>query len=119
MEKLMIEDGYIQDGYMPKELCSIGRDGKVDDCDTCQEYCKDKAGVCSDCVINECFKRLGEYEKTGLTPRQIVVMDELYREKCEEVACFELVKTAAYAGQQVYVKKGSKIGKEEQHVEML
>lgn len=108
----MIEDGYIKDGYIPKELCSIGRDGRVDDCDTCQEYCKDKAGVCSDCVINECFKRLGEYEKIGLSPQQIVEIDKLYQEKCEELARFELVKATTYAGQQVYVKKGSLVGKE-------
>ncbi len=112
MERLMIEDGYTEGSYMPKELCSIGRDGKVDDCDTCPEYCKDKAGICSDCVINECFKRLAEYEKTGLTPQQIVEIDKLYQEKCEEIAHFELIEAVTYDGQQLYVKKGSALEKE-------
>ena len=80
MEKLMIEDGYFEGGYMPKALCSVGRDGKVDDCDTCPDHCMTKGGVCTDCVINECFKRLAEYEKTGLTP-QLMEIDKLYQEK--------------------------------------
>ena len=71
MEKLVIEDGYFEDSYMPKALCSVGRDGEVDDCDACSEYCKDRDGECSGCAINECFKRLAEYEKTNLTPQQI------------------------------------------------
>lgn len=79
---------------------------------TCSEYCQGKDGVCSDCVINECFKRLAEYEKIGLDPQQIVEMDKLYQEKCEELARFELIKTVTYAGQQVYVKKDSEVGKE-------
>lgn len=32
------------------------------------------------------LEKLSGYEKTGLTPDQIVEMDRLYREKCEEVA---------------------------------
>lgn len=112
MEKLMIEDGYLEDSYMPKALCSIGSDGTVDDCDSCSEYCKGQESNCQNCAINECFKRLAEYEKTGLNPQQIVEIDKLYQEKCEELARFELIETATYAGQQVYVKKGSKLGKE-------
>lgn len=69
-KKLMIKDGYSEDSYMPKALCSIGRDGLVDDCDTCSEYCRSKNGICSDCAIMECFKRLAEYEKTDLTIEQ-------------------------------------------------
>lgn len=105
MEKLMIEDGYFEGGYMPKALCSVGRDGKVDDCDTCPDHCMTKGGVCTDCVINECFKRLAEYEKTGLTPQQMMEIDKLYQEKCEELAHFEPIKGVTYAGRQVYVKK--------------
>jgi hypothetical protein len=30
-------------------------------------------------------QRLGEYEDTGITPEQIIEIDKLYREKCEEV----------------------------------
>lgn len=55
---------------------------------------------------------LAEYEKTGLTPQQIVEIIELYQERCKELARFELVKTATYAGQEVYVKKGSRVEKE-------
>ncbi|MCM1245772.1 MAG: hypothetical protein NC293_09040 [Roseburia sp.] len=112
MKELMIEDGHIEDGYMPKALCSIGRDGMVDDCDSCSEYCENVAGVCSDCAIKECFNRLAEYEKTGLTPQQIVEIDKLYQEKCEEVARFELIQTVTYHGQQIYAKKGSMPRKE-------
>ena len=31
------------------------------------------------------IQRLGEYEDTELTPEQIVELDRLYREKCEEL----------------------------------
>lgn len=66
-------------------------------------------------TTDECKKAmegLAEYEKTGLTPQQIVEIIELYQERCKELARFELVKTATYAGQEVYVKKGSRVGKE-------
>lgn len=112
MERLMVEDGYSEGSYMPRALCSIGRDGIVDDCDACSEYCQDKEGECSKCAIHECFKRLAEYEKTGLSPQQLVEIDQLYKEKCEELSRFELVETATYAGQQIYLKKGSRVGKE-------
>lgn len=36
-------------------------------------------------VASGAIKRLGEYEDTELTPEQIVEIDRLYREKCEEV----------------------------------
>lgn len=113
MEKLMIKDGHTEDGYMPKALCSIGRDGMVDDCDSCSEHCKNMDGICSDCAIDECFKRLAEYERTGITPQQIVEMDKLYREKCEELAHFEPIKGVTYYGQQIYVKKGGSDGTRE------
>lgn len=32
------------------------------------------------------IQKLAAYEDTGLTPEQVVEMDRLYREKCEEVA---------------------------------
>lgn len=112
MEGLMIKDGITADLYVPKALCSIGRDGEVDDCDGCSEHCKNMAGICSDCAISECFNRLAEYEKTGLTPQQIVEIDKLYQEKCKEVAHFELIEAVTYYGQQIYVKKGGRPGKE-------
>ena len=53
------------DGYMPKELCSIDRLGGADDCDLCYEYCRameNGSPDCSGCAINRCFDRLGQYE---------------------------------------------------------
>lgn len=52
MKRLTIE---YDDVYMPREMCSIGRDGYVDDCDTCMEYCKaDEPGEgshCPECAV--------------------------------------------------------------------
>lgn len=36
--------------------------------------------------VRELFEKLAEYEDTGLTPEQIREMDELYAEKCKELA---------------------------------
>lgn len=46
------------------------------------------------CSLNiaQCLNRLRQYEDTGLTPDQILEIDELYAEKCREVA--ELQKAA-------------------------
>ena len=63
MERLTME--YCGE-YVPKELCSIDRSGNADDCDLCCEYCKatEEDGVdCRGCAINQCFNKLGEYEK--------------------------------------------------------
>lgn len=62
MERLTME--YCGE-YVPKELCSIDRSGNADDCDLCCEYCKaTEDGVdCRGCAINQCFNKLGEYEK--------------------------------------------------------
>lgn len=38
---------------------------------------------------NLAIQRLGRYEDTGVTPEQILEIDKLYREKCEEVAKYE------------------------------
>ena len=48
------------------------------------------------CSLNiaQCLNRLRQYEDTGLTPDQILEIDELYAEKCREVA--ELQKEAEY-----------------------
>ena len=64
MERLTIE--YLGD-YVPKGLCTIDRYGEADDCELCQEYCKrisdaERAPDCAECVINQCFEKLGEYE---------------------------------------------------------
>ena len=62
MERLTIE--HCGD-YVPKELCSIDRLGGADDCDLCCDYCKatvEGYEDCSECAINQCFNKLGEYE---------------------------------------------------------
>lgn len=59
MERLTIE--YCGE-YVPRELCSIDRYGGADDCDLCCEYCK-ATEDCSECAINRCFNKLGEYEE--------------------------------------------------------
>lgn len=62
MQRLTIE--YI-DGYWPREMCSIGRDGYADDCDLCCEYCHatiEGYEDCTACAIHDCFNRLGAYE---------------------------------------------------------
>lgn len=51
--------------YVPKKMCSPD---------------------CYDCAVQECYRRLSEYEDTGLIPEQIREMDKLYTEKCREVA---------------------------------
>lgn len=62
MERITIE----KDGqFVPKALCTIGRDGQVDDCDGCIDYCKQqdiRDNRCPGCAIQECFDRLGVYE---------------------------------------------------------
>jgi len=58
MERLTIE---YCDGYAPKELCDIGESGKADDCEICGEYCE-AIKSCQECAINQCFKKLAEYE---------------------------------------------------------
>ena len=84
MEKLMIEfDG----NYIPKKMCSIARNGEVDEIDGCSDYCIDSCnGECTICAVQECFNRLAEYEKFELDPEQITEIDKLYAEKCREVA---------------------------------
>lgn len=85
MNRLTIEN----DGqYLPMALCTVGRDGKVDDCDGCADYCEEqdvRDNRCPGCAIQACFDRLGAYEDTGYTPEQIQNFDALYLEKCQEV----------------------------------
>ena len=65
MERLTIEyDGL----FVPKKICTTDRFGEADNCDPCDSVCDED---CKNCVIQECFTYLGEYEDTGLTPEQI------------------------------------------------
>ena len=70
MERLTIEyDGL----FVPKKICTTDRFGEADNCDPCDSVCDED---CKNCVIQECFTYLGEYEDTGLTPEQIRKLKE-------------------------------------------
>lgn len=66
MERLTIKyDGL----FVPRKSCTIDCFGEADDCDSCDTICDSvHDSDCANCVIQECFTRLGEYEDTGLTP---------------------------------------------------
>lgn len=85
MSRLTIEN----DGqYLPMALCTVGHDGKVDDCDGCADYCEEqdvRDNRCPGCAVQACFDRLGVYEDAGYAPEQIRNFDEMYLEKCREV----------------------------------
>lgn len=58
-ERLTIQyDG----AFVPKELCTIDRNGDADDCDGCEEVCDNIYDDCEGCPIQKCFDRLGELE---------------------------------------------------------
>lgn len=68
MERLTAMHGGMM---VPRKACTFDREGGADDCKECTEICEDAGGVCRTCSLQECLKRLGEYEDTGLTPEQI------------------------------------------------
>lgn len=61
MKRLTVE---IEDGiYIPRALCSFGRDGEIDDYDGCADYCEVGCDrECDQCGIQHCFNRLAAYE---------------------------------------------------------
>ncbi len=61
MERLTVA---IEDGnYIPRALCTVGRDGEVDDYDGCVDYCVCGCDQeCGECGIQHCFNRLAAYE---------------------------------------------------------
>lgn len=61
---------------VPRKACTFDRYGGADDCKECTEICEDEGGVCRTCILQECLTRLGDYEDTGLTPEQIMVLKE-------------------------------------------
>lgn len=74
MERLTIK---YEGLFTPKKACTIDRFGEADDCDSCDVICDSTHGSdCANCVIQECFTRLGEYENTGLTPEEIRELKE-------------------------------------------
>lgn len=56
-------------------------------------------------AMAELRQALMRYEDTNLTPEQLIEIDNLYKEKCKEVATFKPVEGYAYNGKQVYVRE--------------
>lgn len=82
MEKLIIKyDGL----HFPRAMCTIDRLGGADDCDTCEDMCNDCHMYCKKCPIQQAFERLAEYEATGITPDQMLKLDEMYRDRLKEI----------------------------------
>ena len=55
-----------------------------------KDGCDGFGGDCSNCKFNDgVCETLAAYEDTCLTPDQIRQMDQLYREKCEELARYK------------------------------
>ena len=74
MERLTIK---YEGLFTPKKACTIDRFGEADDCDSCDVICDSTHGSdCANCIIQECFSRLGDYEDTGLTPPEIMELKE-------------------------------------------
>lgn len=74
MERLTVAIG---DGnYIPRALCSVGRDGEIDDYDGCVDYCEFGCyQECNECGIQHCFNRLAAYE--NMHERVIKRIDEI------------------------------------------
>lgn len=82
MERLTIK---YEGLFTPKKACTIDRFGEADDCDSCDVICDSTHGSdCANCIIQECFTRLGEYEDTGLTPPEVMEMKERDTAKAAE-----------------------------------
>ena len=81
MERLTAMHGGMM---VPRKECTFDREGGADDCKECTEICEDAGGVCRTCSLQECLKRLGEYEDTGLTPEQIMELVERDTAKAPE-----------------------------------
>lgn len=82
MERLTAMHGGMM---VPRKACTFDREGGADDCKECTEICEDAGGVCRTCSLQECLKRLGEYEDTGLTPQEIMELKERDTAKAPEV----------------------------------
>lgn len=82
MERLTIK---YEGLFTPKKACTIDRFGEADDCDSCDVICDSTHGSdCANCIIQECFSHLGDYEDTGLTPEQIRELKERDTAKAPE-----------------------------------
>ena len=76
MERLTIKSSFLDGHYILKCMCSIGRDGIVDDESGCAEYLELCNDDCKNCEMQEAFDRLAAYEDTGLTPEEIKALQE-------------------------------------------
>ena len=93
MERLTIKyDGL----FAPKKICTTDRFGEADDCNTCDSVCDED---CKNCVIQECFTYLGEYEDTGLTPEEILELKE--RDKPRKIEINAGVPTCPVCGRRI------------------
>ena len=102
MERLTIK---YEGLFTPKKACTIDRFGEADDCDSCDVICDSTHGSdCANCIIQECFSRLGDYEDTGLTPEQIREL----KERDTEYFC----KTSMFDHESVVCKCGNDIEKD-------
>lgn len=72
--------------YVPKEMCTINRNGEADDCIGCNDTCTECEGNCEVCHIMKAFDRLGEYEDTGLTADDMRLIDTAYFEQARELS---------------------------------
>jgi len=106
MEKLMVE--YCEGKFVPRKMCSVGRDGLADDCDGCIECCDDQIDGCDGCPIQECFNRLGEYEAANLTPEKILEMDKMYQELGREVMAYRKIGTVEECREAMKKQRGKK-----------
>lgn len=55
--------------YSLRELCVFDSDGNVTDELSCEDICTNS---CDNCVIQNAFDRLAEYENIGLSPKEIM-----------------------------------------------
>lgn len=97
MNRLTARDERTGNAYFPN--CFEGCDGVCGKCDHETDFCERLAAyedtgldpediptALEMCKIKMALDNLKEYQNTGLTPGQIIQMDKLYREKCEELA---------------------------------
>lgn len=72
MERLTVKSAFLEEHYTLNCMCSIDREGGIDEEDSCREYCERYCGEelvvkCETCDIQKAFDKLGEYENTGLS----------------------------------------------------
>lgn len=58
-------------------------------------------------AMAELRETLKQYEDIGLTPEQLMEVDELYHRKCQEVASFKPIEGYVYNGKQLYAKEAT------------